>query len=126
MKLSTLFVITTVIALLFGLVFILIPASVLALYGVETNVTGLYMSRLLGAAFIIIGIISWMVKDSLSSTELRAILLAFFVGDMLGFVISLYYQIQGNSNALGWSTVAIYLLLGLGFGYFYWKAPAST
>jgi hypothetical protein len=126
MKLSTLFVINAVLALLFGLAFVIFPAQVLSLYSAETNVTSIYMTRLLGAAFIGYAILTWLVKDSGGSAELRAILLALFVGDMLGFVISLYNQLLFSTSALSWSTVLIYLLLGLGFGYFFWKTPGSS
>jgi hypothetical protein len=119
MKTSTLFIINFVVALVFGLAFVLIPGSLLSLYGVALSDAGLFVSRLLGAAFIGFAIISWMFRFTSESGELRAILLTFFVSDIIGFIISLIYQLQGVANALGWSTVAIYLLLGLGFGYFY-------
>ena len=121
MKLGTLFVITAVIALLFSLGFVLIPTTLLSLYAVDLNAQGIFISRLLGAAFVIFAIISWQLRNSTGSSEARSVVLAFTVGDLLGFVISLIYQLQGLANALGWSTVAIYLLLGLGFGYFYIK-----
>ena len=125
MKLSTLFVITAIIAFLFGLGFVLFPANILSLYGVTLSINGVYMSRLLGAAFLGFAIISWLVRNATGSAEVRAIAFAFFISDILGFIITLYYQLQGISNALGWTTVAIYLLLGVGFGYFYWKYPAE-
>ena len=121
MKLSTLLVINAIIAFLFGLGFVLIPEIILALYGVTLTVNGIYISRLLGAAFLGYGVVSWLVRNSTGSAELRAIIFALFISEILGFFITLFYQLQGTANALGWTTVAIYLLLGAGFGYFYWK-----
>jgi hypothetical protein len=44
-----------------------------------------------------------------------------------GFVIALIAQIGGAVNALGWLTVAIYLLLAIAFGYFVFTAkPQPT
>ena len=126
MKLNALFTITAVLSVLFGLGFVLMPATLLSYYGVTTMPeAGLFNSRLLGTAFLSFAIISWLVRNSSGSSELNAIVLAFAVGDIIGFVISLVYQLQGIANALGWSTVAIYLLLGLGFGYFVWKKPGA-
>ncbi len=122
MKLSTLFVISAIIAVLFGLVFMLIPAQLLSLYAVELNTNGIFLARLLGAALFGYGIIAWLVRDSAYSS-VRSIVLAFAVSDLIAFVIALYYQLQGIANALGWTTVAIYLLLGVGFGYFYVRPP---
>jgi hypothetical protein len=119
MTLRTLFTINAIVAVLFGLAFLLAPVPLLASYGVELSDAGLYVARLLGSAFIAFALISWFFRDSPGSSELRAVILALFVSDLIGFVLSLIYQLQGVANALGWSTVVIYLLLGVGFGYFY-------
>jgi hypothetical protein len=111
--------INAIVAVLFGLGFVLVPEPLLASYGVELSEAGLFVARLLGTAFIAFALISWLIKDSPGSSELRAVILAFFVSDLIGFVLSLIFQLQGVANALGWSTVLIYLLLGVGFGYFY-------
>lgn len=120
MKLSTLFVINAVIAFVFGIGFVLIPNTLVSFYGVELNTAGTHLARLLGGAFIGYGLISWLLKDS-SGPDQRSVVLALTVSELLGFVIALMDQLQGNSNALGWSTVVIYLVMGLAFGYFYFK-----
>ena len=122
MKLSTLFVISAIIALLFGLGFMLIPAPLLSFYAVELNTNGIFLARLLGTALFGYGLIAWLVRNS-SYSAVRSIVLTFAVTDLIGFVIAIYYQLQGIANALGWTTVFIYLLLGLGFSYFYLRPP---
>ena len=117
MNRSTIFMINAVIAVLFGLVFLLIPATVLSWYGVQLEAAGLFLARLYGSALLIFAIISWMVREAPASQSLRGIIVAFFIGDAIGFLLSLVYQLQGVANALGWSTVVIYLLLALAFGY---------
>lgn len=126
MKLSNLFFVTAIVAFLFGLLFVFIPATTLSFYGVQVSDSGLFIARLLGAAFLGFGIVSWLVRNSGGSDEVRAIVLAFFISNLIGFILSLLYQLQGLANALGWSTVAIYLLLGLGFGYFYLTRAAAS
>ena len=54
----------------------------------------------------------------------RAIVLALFIGNAVGFVVTLIGQLNNVNGALGWSTVAISLLLALGFGYFQFTKPA--
>jgi hypothetical protein len=125
MKLGTLLTINAIIAFVFGLGFVLIPEIVLSLYGVSLSDNGIFISRLLGAAFLGFAVVSWLVKNSTGSAELRAIVFALFISEVLGFFISLFYQIRSIVNPLGWTTVAIYLLLGVGFGYFYWKNPSA-
>ena len=125
MKLSMMFMINAVVAVLFGLGFVLMPATVLSFYAVQLSDAGLFIARLLGMEFIGFAIITWQLRYAeAGSGEVRGVMLGLWVSELLGFVCSLYYQLQGIANGLGWSTVVIYLLLGLGFLYFYMKKPA--
>ena len=126
MKLSVLFIINAVVAILFGLAFVIVPAMTLSFYAVELPTPGIYIARLFGVALIGFGIITWMLRNAAeSSREVRGVLLGLWVSELLGFVFSLYYQLTAPTNGLAWSTVVIYLLLGLGFLYFYFKKPAT-
>lgn len=127
MKLSFLFTANAVIATAYGISFILIPAHLLAAYGLTLTPGTAVVSRLFGAALVGYGVLSWQVRAASSSEALRAVILALFVGDVLGFGLSLQAVFAGAVNALGWSTVFIYGLLALGFGYFaYGKAESPT
>jgi len=118
MKLKTLFIITAIIAVVFGIVFAIIPTNVYSLYGIEADAVLNYMGQLLGATLIAIGLIAWQSRNAADSDARKAIILSFFIADGIGFVIALIGQLNNVVNALGWSTVAIYFLLSLGFGYF--------
>ncbi len=107
-----------VVAVLFGLAFVLAPAQALEPYGVSLGAAGLGITRLMGAAFIGIGIIAWFARNAGESPARRAILIGFLIGETVGFVVSLINQFQGLANNLGWSTVAIYGVFALGFAYF--------
>jgi hypothetical protein len=65
------------------------------------------------------GLLNWLARGFGDNTVRQAILTANVVGDALGFIFSLMGQLGGvpEVNALGWSTVLIYLLLALGFAY---------
>jgi len=126
MKLGTLFTINAIIAVLFGLALVFIPTPMMSLYGVTLNDGGLFSTRIMGAAYLGIAIISWLVRNSPSSSDIRAIVLAFFVTDTISFIIGVIYKLQGVSNALGWTNVLLFLLMGLGFGYFYFVKPKTN
>ena len=124
MKLSTLLVINTIIAGIFGIAFVLIPWQVLSMYGVEPNPALNYVGQLFGVALVTIAILSWFARNAEASDARKAIVLAFFFGDGIGFIVALIAQLGNVVNALGWLTVVIYLLLTLGFGYFQFKKPS--
>jgi RsiW-degrading membrane proteinase PrsW (M82 family) len=79
------------------------------------------MGQLFGAALIGFAFLSWYARNSSDCDALKAIILAFFIGDIIGFIIALIGQIGNVVNDLGWSTVIIYFLLALGFAYFQFK-----
>ena len=125
MKLSTLMVINTVISAVFGIAFVLIPWQVLSLYGVQPNPTLNFVGQLFGVSLVTFAVLTWSARNATVSDARNAIVLAFFIGDSLGFIIALIAQLGGVVNTLGWLTVAIYLILALGFGYFHFAKSSS-
>lgn len=123
MNLKTLFVITTIITLVFGVLFIVIPTQFYSWYGIDSNVALDYIGRLFGAALIAVGLISWQARNAADSDARRAIVLSFFIADGIGFIIALIGQLNHVVGNLGWLTVIIYLLISLGFGYFQFSKP---
>jgi len=125
MKLSVLMTVNTVIAGLFGLAFVVVPVRLLSFYGVTADVSLAYVAQLFGAALLGFALLTWSARNAGDSEARRAIVLALFVSEAIGFVVALIAQLRIAVNAIGWSTVAIYLLLALGFGYFQFKKPAT-
>ncbi len=125
MKLNTLMVINAIVAAVFGIAFVLVPAQVIQLYGITVDAPLKYVGQLFGAALVGFAILTWSARNATDSDARRAIVLALFVSDGVGFIVALIGQLAGVVNSLGWSTVAIYLLLALGFGYFQFARPAS-
>ena len=126
MKLNTLFSIATIITIVFGVAFVVIPWQVYSFYSIKSNVHLNYMGQLFGAALIAIGLISWRSRNSADSKARRAIIFSIFIADGIGFIIALIGQLNNVVNAFGWSTVVIYLLLSLGFAYFQFSKPTSA
>ena len=126
MKLGTFMAIAAVLALVFGLAFILVPAQLLAFYGVTLEQGGQWVGRYLGSAFLGIGVLTWLGRKAAPGEGLRAILLGSFVLGVTGLVVAVLDSILGVGNALAWSTVVIYLFLTVGFGYFQFVKPAGA
>jgi Ca2+/Na+ antiporter len=114
-----------ILALAFGIAFVLLPAPTLALYGVATDATGIFMSRVFGAAVIQIGLVAWLARRDTDTPARRAVQLGYVGGLAVGFVVALVGQLSGLFNALGWSSVAIYLVFGVGYGYFHARPSAA-
>jgi len=118
MKLETLLVINAVVAVVFGIAFVIVPGLVIPLYGAEATAPVKYTGQLFGAALVGFAVLAWAARKAAESEARRAIVLAFAVSFVVGLVVSLIGQLRGVVNALGWSTVIIYLFFTLGYGYF--------
>ena len=125
MKLKTLMIINAIVAIVFGVIFVIVPAQVYSLYDITANEHLIYMGRLFGGTLIGFALLTWMARNATDSDARRAIVLALFISECIGFIVTLIGQINNVVNVLGWSSVAIYLLLALGFGYFQFFKNAS-
>ena len=117
----------SVVAFLFALGFVLMPAQLLSMYNVTLNEAGIIISRLFGAALLGFGVLNWTARG-FSENETRAVLTANLVSDVVGFIFALLGQLSGTSgvNSLGWSTVVIYLILAAGFAYLRFAGARSA
>jgi hypothetical protein len=114
-----------ILSFLFGLGFMLFPSSLVTLYNVELNDAGRLIAQLYGATLFGFGLLNWFAREFADGEAQRALLTANLLTTTLGFLFSLFGQLGGVAgvNALGWSTVLLYLLLALGFGYLRFRRP---
>ena len=125
MKLNTLILIMALLSLFWGAGFILLPGLMWSMYGLTLNSSGIYISRELGTIFFMLGVILWFARNAPGSQALRAIVLGLFIGNALGFIVTMIGQFSSGVNAMGWVGAVLYLLLALGFGYYTIKSPAE-
>jgi hypothetical protein len=115
MKLSTLLAVNSVVALAFGIALLLAPVPFLALYGIAVPAGGILVARLFGAELIQVGLLVLLGRGVTEPSVRRAIATAIPVGNALAFVASLLAQLAGTVNALGWSTVVVYLVFTVAY-----------
>lgn len=118
MRLRTFLAIAAALYAMYGLGLALVPATFMAVYGVELDSGGSLIARILGAALIGFALIFWWSRDEGVSDRLQAVLRASFVYNVIDLPIVLLATVQGVMSAVGWSAVVLHLLLASGFGYF--------
>jgi hypothetical protein len=126
MRLGTLLRLAGLLALAFGIGFLFAPVRVLAMYGVAAEPTAVLMARFFGSALVQLGLVFYLIRDVSNPTTRRGVVIGSFLGSLAGFVVSLTAQFWGLMNSFGWSTVAIYGLLLLGYGSFVFGRPQAT
>ena len=126
MKLSTLLVVAAVIGAVFGIAFVVATGPLLSIYGITLDKAGTLVAQLFGSLLIGLATLNWFARNVTDPAARQAVVFGNLVGDVVGFVIILLGQLAGIANALGWSSVAIYLLLAQGFAYVQFMQPRST
>ena len=126
MKFKNLLILTSLLTLAFGVGFVLIPGSVLSLYGIDSDTGVNIIARAYGGALIAIGLLTWFSRDVDDSAALRAMQLAFMIAFAINTIVAIQATVSGGMNALGWSAVIIYLGLSAGYAYFYFAQPEDN
>ena len=126
MKLRNLLVVNAIVALVYGIGFVLAPATVLSLYGMTQGTSEALAGQYFGVALIAIGLLTWFTRNVADSEAQRAIILALLISDVVGVIVSILGTVSGVMSAVGWSAVGIYLLLALGYAYFQFIKPGPS
>jgi len=111
------FTIISLLALVHGAGFVLVPEQVAAAYGMATSAPTLLMSRLFGAALIGLGLIFWFCREAPAQSA-RNVFLATIVGNTAGLIAVVMGTAAGTLNAMGWIAALIYFFGAAGSAYF--------
>jgi len=121
-RLTLTMTVTAVGSLLFGLAYLLVPASLASLYGITVDPSSPY-PRYFGSALVGFAAVLWLARKVPSGPALRAVLVGSFLASITGLLVAVVQALDVIGNTLEWSTVLIYFLLTLGFGDFVLRTP---
>lgn len=118
MKLSTWMIITAILGLVFGLGYLLMPSTLLDIYGIDSNPSTLLAARFFGGSVVGWGVLAWFARGTAESAARSAITLSLFVTFFIGLVLTLMGVVSGVFNVYGWLTAALFLIFALAHGYY--------
>lgn len=119
MNLTNLFRLHAVLAAAYAIGLVLAPRWVMDLLADESlGSVGIDVTRLFGAALVLVTLLSWGASRSDDSRLRRLVATCLLVYTALGGTIALVGQLAGTWGILGWSSVATYLIFVIGYGYF--------
>jgi hypothetical protein len=124
MNLTNLFRLHAVLAALYALGLVLVPRVIIGLLADEPlgNV-GTDVTRLFGAALVLVTLLSWGASRISDTRARRLIATGLLVYTTLGGIIALLGQLAGTWGVLGWSSIVTYLIFVIGYGYFLFVKP---
>jgi hypothetical protein len=116
MKLRSLLIVNAIVLGCSGILALLLPSTVMSLYGVESGPAAQLMAQYAGLGSLVIALVAWFSRNVTDTKALKAITLAFFITYILGVIISILGTLSGTMT-IGWAVVGIYLLFASGYGY---------
>lgn len=125
MSFSNLMVLKAVVCLVFGILLIAIPDTLLSIFGALLGAGGMFTAREYGAALFGNMFLTWYARNAEESEARRAIILALFVYDLIGFIVTIITVFLGILNLLGLFIAFVYLFFTFGYGYFMVKPPET-
>ncbi len=122
-----LFTCGAVVLAIFGLLWLVIPATGLAIFGhtVASYDLGSIIARYWGSAFLGIAVILWLARSGQAdSFGVRAIILGGLVMCVTGLYCGIIDMLFGNPSAMIWLTIVLYALFSVWFAVIAIKKPA--
>ncbi len=119
------FTIAAILAIIYGIGFLAIPANLLVLYGAPAQPEPrlVLTTQYFGAALLGLGLMLWFVRDCKETATVRGVLIGNVISDVVGFLVTGWGMIQGLLNATAWSSLVVYALLALGALYLLLASP---
>ena len=118
MKLNNLFILRSIVALGYALTLLVIPGTMLTLYGISPDQGTILMTRFLAVELIFAGLLCWQARKIADAAFVRSILISLLVAEAVGVVVAIYGTLSGVFTPLGWTIVLIYSFFSIGYVYF--------
>ncbi|HEY8657270.1 MAG TPA: hypothetical protein VIN34_11105 [Candidatus Limnocylindria bacterium] len=119
MSYRTVAILSAVVSVIYGLAALVAPAALASIFGVTFDEIARYEARLLGGAYLGYGIVNYLTKDTADGRTQRAVAAGNAFGWVVSLVLSTIGQLQGLSNELGWTTIALQLVFTVLWGWTY-------
>jgi len=101
-----------------GLLDLLVPVQICAVFGVTLDDTGASLARLLGAAYLGYAATIWLARDVHDANAQRAIGSGNVVSWGLSLIVVMVGVTSGLAGTLAWSLAATAVVFLAGWGYF--------
>lgn len=126
MKLRTIFMWNTVVAVVFALGELLGPDTVLKLFGFSTGKSEVVLTQVLGAALLGFAALTWFARDFADPQATRAATISLLIFTTVGFVVALLGMLsQVTRSASAWLVVVLFLFFAGGYAHFQFAASTE-
>jgi len=130
MNYRIMFFINALVAVAFGVGFLIFPSMVIKQFDVDDYASTRLLAQFFGTAMVALGLLLWFAKDVTEAGTQRGMAIALLVGAVGGLIVTFLGTTSRVMRSNGWLVMVIYLLFGLGYAYLLFlkreSSPASA
>ena len=123
MSYKVVFVINALVALVFGVAFLVVPTMALKQFGVDEYASTKLVLQFFGTGLLTIGLLAWFAKNVTDASIQKGMGVAMLIGSLAGLVMSVIGVATGAVRTLGWLAIIIYAVFVLGYGFLLFLKP---
>lgn len=109
--------INALVAVAFGVGFLIFPSMVLNQFDVDDYASTRMVAQFFGTAMLALGLLLWFAKDVKEAGMQKGMSIALLVGAIGGSIVTFLGMTSRVMRSNGWLVLVIYLLFGLGYAY---------
>ena len=117
MNYRIMFFINALVAVAFGMGFLIFPSVVLNQFDVDDYASTRTVAQFFGTAMLALGLLLWFAKDVTEAGMQKGMSIALLVGAGGGLIVTFLAMTSRVMRSNGWLVLVIYLLFGLGYAY---------
>jgi hypothetical protein len=123
MKLRNMYLLNTIISLVFALGLFLMTPVMLKLFGMGNTKEAVVLAQLIAVELVVGGLTTLLARDVTDPKARSAINYGNMVAGVLGIVVALNATLTGVLGWFGYVIIAVYVIVAFGFAYFQFFAP---
>lgn len=123
MSYKVIFVINALVAVVFGIAFLVVPTIALRQFGVDEYASTKLILQFFGTGLLTIGLLTWFAKDVVDANVQKGMGVAMLIGSLAGLVMSIIGVATGSVRILGWLVIVIYAVFTLAYGFLLFLRP---
>jgi len=123
MSYKVLFVLNALIALVFGLAFLVVPTMALQQFEVDEYASTKLVLQFFGTGLLAIGLLAWFAKNVSDAGIQKGMGIAMLIGSLAGLVMSVVGAANGLIRNFSWLPMVIYAVFALGYGFLLFLKP---
>ncbi len=126
MKLRYVFLVQTIVSLIFAIALLLGPAVTLQYFGLTQGNTEKLLAQVLGSGLVGFALLSWFAKDFSDPKAREGGVISLLVFNVIGFVVSLLGVLSKvTRSGSAWIVVILFLIFAVGLAYYPFMRPSE-